>query len=201
MEHWLRKISVILVAILTLGMYIPPTYLEADAAESKEVSSSRNNHNEALITSSAGVDEDQQLDNLLEDIGENPIDVVAERAKTQTVTKLGPKIISKVEHEITDTIFPEMEEVIHNIITHAGDEVPYYEITEELSPGYGEKIFNLYDYRTGEELAKFHVRRDKRPGEGYWFNFHYHLRDDNFEKHHTIGEVYWDKNTPPKWMA
>lgn len=79
--------------------------------------------------------------------------------------------------------------------------VKYIEIVENTNPGYGEKIFDLYDMRDGKALAKFHVRRENRPLDGYWFNFHYHEQLDNYETHHTIGEVYWSKNTPPKWMS
>lgn len=98
---------------------------------------------------------------------------------------------------MTSEILPKIEEVVTDLLVNAGDEeVPYLEITEEPTAGYGEKIFNVYNQRTKEEIARFHVRRDKRPGEGYWFNFHYHLKDDQFVKHHQIGEVFWEKNTP-----
>src|SRR5690625_2926285 len=99
-------------------------------------------------------------------------------------------------------ILPTMEEALQHILTDIGEEdATYIGITEQLSTGYGEKIFHVYDYRTKNDIARFHVRRDNRPLEGYWFNFHYHLYDDNFEKHYEIGEIYWDKNIPPKWMS
>src|SRR5699024_12744030 len=87
-------------------------------------------------------------------------------------------------------ILPEIENVITHMLTDMEDEAPYIGITEKPSTGYGERIFNIYDYRTQRDIARFDVRRDNRPQDGYWFNFHYHLGDDNFEKHYEIGEIY-----------
>ncbi|WP_347862150.1 YpjP family protein [Salimicrobium sp. PL1-032A] len=104
-----------------------------------------------------------------------------------------------MEDEVIEEIFPQIEAVIESFVDDGN--VPMYEITEDPSAGYGERIFNLIHGETEEELARFHVRRDLRPGEGYWFNFHYHVKEDGYETHHPLGEIYWDKNTPPKWMS
>ncbi|MCA0984586.1 YpjP family protein [Halobacillus yeomjeoni] len=198
MKLWMRKIFVVLISVLTLGLYVPPTDLHTDAADNKEVS----NHDQSLASGSIGEQEDVDEGQESYDAVVDPIEELAERAKAQTVAKMGPRIIQKVDEDMTREILPKIEEVVESIISQGDeDEIPYYEITEELVPGYGEKIFNLVNYKTGEEIARFHVRRDKRPGEGYWFNFHYHMKADEFVKHHTIGEIYWEKNTPPKWMS
>ncbi|WP_281975990.1 YpjP family protein [Halobacillus litoralis] len=202
MNPLLRKICVVLISAITLGMYVPPTLLDADAAEKKELTD--NNH---LNESSKDQFTEENIDIVspsLEEVfsSEAFIENITEQAKSQTVTKMGPRIIEKVDEDMTAEILPKIEEVVTEILSSAGEEeVPYYEITEEATPGYGEKIFNLYNHHTNEEIARFHVRRDKRPGEGYWFNFHYHLKTDGFVKHHNIGDIYWEKNTPPKWMS
>ncbi|ARI76623.1 YpjP family protein [Halobacillus mangrovi] len=205
MKLWGRKIFVVLVSVLTLGLYVPPTYVHTDAAENKEMAPE--DHEGSFAASNGEIipgDEPTlvpEADNE-NDSEEDYIHLITEQAKEQTLTKMGPRIVKKVDTDMTNEILPKIEEVVEMILEEVGEEeLPYYEITEELTPGYGEKIFNLYNYKTGEELAKFHVRRDKRPGEGYWFNFHYHLNDDDFVKHHSIGEIYWEKNTPPKWMS
>ncbi|WP_226580366.1 YpjP family protein [Halobacillus litoralis] len=199
MKPLMRRIFVVLISLLTLGMYVPPTQLDTDAAEKKELSE-HNHYSQSTISPEVEEfpevlsDEPLQTDGL--------IDSFTEQARAQTVAKMGPRILDKVDEDLTTSILPKMEEALDEILSSAGEgQVPYYEITEEPASGYGERIFNIYNHLTNEEVARFHVRRDKRPGEGYWFNFHYHLQDDNFMKHHQIGDVYWEKNTPPKWMS
>lgn len=200
MKPLMRRVFVVLISLLTLGMYVPSTQLDTDAAEKKAVSE------KATIASKENQSEEKMdLDPQLPAqpvTTEEWMEAITNEAKKQTMAKMGPRIIDKVDEDMTETILPKMEEVMGDILLSADTEaVPYYEITEEPAPGYGEKIFNIYNKKTQEEIARFHVRRDKRPSEGYWFNFHYHLHEDNFTKHHEIGEVYWEKNTPPKWMS
>lgn len=198
---WLKKIFVILVSIMTLGMYVPPVQLHTSTeASNKEAESSKANAHE----DSVAVDLNQQSIDRMDSFSSvtDPIYSLTEQAKVQVVTKMGPKISNRIETDFTSEILPGIEEVIETILQDVDqDEVPYIKISEEQYAGYGEKIFNLYDERTKQDIARFHVRRDNRPQEGYWFNFHYHMERDGYEKHHTIGEVYWSKDTPPKWMA
>ncbi|WP_430789788.1 YpjP family protein [Virgibacillus flavescens] len=194
MKLWFRKVTVILVTFMALGMYIPPTYLnEVDAEENSEAILPED---EPTASDTA---EDEVVDSLLTDAA--MIDALTEQATNQTITKLGPKIGEQIQPDFTSAILPNMKEVLNRIMEEASEESPYLAITETPAKGYGEKIFNLYDYQTKKDIARFHVRRENRPLEGYWFNFHYHVRDDNFESHHEIGEIYWDKNIPPKWMS
>lgn len=197
MKLWIRKLSVIIVTFMTLGMYIPPTYLDEAKAEEKN-ESAEPNADEQLVQVEVN-DEDDDADTTLNEA--DFISILTEQAKEQTITKLGPKIAEQVEADFTATILPAMDEVLNQILEEASEASPYLAITESPAEGYGEKIFNLYDYQTNKDIAKFHVRRDNRPLEGYWFNFHYHVSSDNFEAHHEIGEIYWDKNIPPKWMS
>lgn len=201
---WMRKASAILVAIVTLGLYVPPMHI--DASTTKQVSENKNINEGRVTPVGEWRQEEETFEREESEEDEKSsdyyINMITEQAKEKAVTKLGPKIASKVEDDFTANILPKIEEVLSTILEDAGeDQVPYYAISEQLSPGYGEKIFNVYDYRTKKDIARFDVRRDKRPDEGYWFNFHYHLSNDGFEKHHQIGELYWDKNTPPKWMS
>ena len=188
---------------MTLGMYVPPAILTADAEQDKENFASKSNVNDAVFRPAPNLRE-EKIDVSIE--AENKEDyftsVITEKAKEQMMTKLGPKIAKQIEDDFIAIIIANMEEVIQMIVAEAGNEESiYFGITEQPTKGYGEKIFNIYDYRTKEDIARFDVRRDNRPLEGYWFNFHYHLSKDNFEKHYEIGEIYWDKNIPPKWMS
>ncbi|MBB5172605.1 YpjP family protein [Texcoconibacillus texcoconensis] len=209
MKLWLKKISVVLITLMTVGMYIPPTYLDGNAESSKAVSDSED-QGEALaaepnaVNTEESLDEDSSIEEAFADLDSNTyvIDALSEQAVDYTMAKLGPKIIEKVEDDVMTTILPNIEEVLEMLLHEEDPEkLKYLSISELGSSPYGEKIFHLYDDLSEEEIAMFHVRRDKKPKDGYWFNFHYHLSDDDFEEHYNIGDVYWDKNTPPKWMS
>lgn len=187
MNLWMRKLAVALIAILTLGLYTP-TYLIADE-ENNEVITPKENDNQELAVDVHSESEEET----------NSIEYLTEKAKEQSFAKFGPKITKKVENEFNQIILPNIEEALNSILEDS--DLMYVSITEQPAKGYGERIFNVYNELTKEDIAKFHVRRDNRPQDGFWFNFHYHLKEDNFEAHHLLGEIYWDKNTPPKWMS
>lgn len=201
MNSWMRKMSVILMTMVTLGLYIPPADLTTEAEENGAAVAEKTD--ESNLNSISDVSEDltgTTSEGLADLDYEYLTSAITSKAKEQMYTKLGPKIVKQVEDEFMTTILPTMEEALKGILIEAGEEkLTYYSITER--PGYGERVFNVYDYRTKKDLARFHVRRDNRPLEGYWFNFHYHLSADNFEEHHELGDIYWDKNIPPKWMS
>lgn len=192
MKLWIRKVFVFLIALLTLGFYIPSIEQEAGVKEESEVLTSFETlgDSEAEAADRFGISEEKQA--LL----------LTSLAREQVMAKLGPRILKQVKDEFIEGILPGMEEVLSSLLIEAGShEAAYFQITDQPSGGNGERIFHVYDVRNEKDVARFHVRRDKRPLEGYWFNFHYHLSKDHFEKHHQIGEIYWSKNTPPKWMT
>ncbi|HLQ71498.1 MAG TPA: YpjP family protein, partial [Bacillota bacterium] len=159
--------------------------------------------NETLATGTILTDTETHAENEPDLKGDTDyVQLLTDKAIEQTIAKLGPKITEKVEDDFMESILPAMESVLETVLTEAGeDALPYYAITEEPAKGVGERIFHVYDFHNEKDVARFDVRRDNRPQEGYWFNFHYHLSADNFEYHHEIGEIYWNKNMPPKWMS
>src|SRR5690625_192331 len=204
MKLWIRKTFVILVAIMTLVTNVPPVSPNAEATEHKDISTNANSNENDNHTTVAELEEspESSLNDRSEHSENDYLNSLLNRAQEQTMTKFGPKIAAKIEEEFTENILPVMEEVIATVINEAGeDTVPYYAITEKPTSGLGERIFHVYDEQNKKDVAKFHVRRERRPQEGYWFNFHYHISKDNFEEHYEIGEIYWDKNMPPKWMT
>lgn len=200
MKLWMKRISVFLITFMTLGLYTPPVHLNTEASN-EGIFTEKSNTNDDIAT--PVMDVVDEIDYTQEsDTTEYIINSITEQAKEQTVAKLGPRIINQIEPDMVATILPNIEVVLQMILADAGeDQINYYALSEEATPGYGEKIFNIHDFRTKTDVARFDVRRVNRPGEGYWFNFHYHLSQDGFEEHHDIGEVYWNKNMPPKWMA
>ncbi|WP_245831865.1 YpjP family protein [Oceanobacillus senegalensis] len=196
----MRKLAVALVTIATLGMYTPTALLEVHADEAEGQLSKSDVNQEPSVKQEVLEHTDLILDKK-DNEEESYYQEMNEHIKMLSMEKFGPRISNQVEDEFTTTILPAMEYVIRTTIEKNGNEVENYGITESPTSGYGERIFHVYDYQNERDLARFHVRRDNRPMEGYYFNFHYHLSEDGFKDHHEIGEIYWDKNTPPKWMA
>lgn len=203
MKLWMKRISVFLITFMTLGLYTPPIDLNSDLEHKQIVTAKESAGAEIAAPANDAADEiDFTTDRETNDSDDYIVQALTEQVKEHTVTKLGPRIANKVEPEFTATILPNMQTVVQMILADAGENaINYYGITELPTQGYGERIFNIHDHRTEKDVARFDVRRENRPGEGYWFNFHYHLSDDEFAEHHSIGEIYWDKNMPPKWMA
>ena len=54
-------------------------------------------------------------------------------------------------------------------------------ISEKPAGDYSEKIFNVYDLEDRKDLIRFHVRTEKRPKDGYFYNFHYHIAEDDLQ--------------------
>lgn len=197
----MKKLTVLLVTILTLGLYVPPIYIDADVDVGKrdlEPSEDR----------PKPVDKEELADSIteenvvLEDANQLYLQQLNTLAKEQVQTKLGIKISAKINREINDVVLPNMETVLEELYETIGEEESQFlMIAEDPADGYGERIFNLYNAKVKENVAKFHVNRLKKPQDGYYFQFHYHLHDDQFEEHLPIGEVYWGKDTPPKWMS
>ncbi|WP_318241636.1 YpjP family protein [Sporosarcina quadrami] len=123
-------------------------------------------------------------------------------AKEMAYLKFGSKIGPIIQNEFDDIIFPRIEQVIEETVALAGGlEKRRLAITEKPSGHYSEKIFHVTDKDSNSDLIRFHVRTEKRPQDGYFYNFHYHTVDDDFTVHHSLGDIYWSKNTPPKWLS
>ncbi|MBU8907334.1 YpjP family protein [Desertibacillus haloalkaliphilus] len=211
MPLFLRKIIVILVAVFTLGTFVPNDYLKAEESDQNSESSSNSVSNaESRASDTEKADSEKYVqsetpfwaDEDPEQLSEQWKAYLREQAQVQAQKKFGPVIQERVGEEYEEKITPKIEKVIEMISNDVDPEaLVYVQVSEDPASGLGEKIFHLYDERSGEDLVRFHVRRDQPPKQGYWFNFHYHLQEDNFEQHHDLGKIYWDKNTPPKWMS
>lgn len=192
MKKWIQKSLMIGVALLTLG-FIPPshemwdTLLDDDKGQ-REISGSAV-HAETLET--PVVEAEPAF-----------TDVAKLAAKDQAYEKFGKRIGPVISGEFESVILPKIEEAIDMSLVSLGpDMVRDLAITEQPAGGYSEKIFHIYDKGTGKDLIRFHVRTDKRPLDGYFFNFHYHTAEDGFSRHIALGDIYWSKNTPPKWLS
>lgn len=133
---------------------------------------------------------------------EEVLDELLEQAEIYSYQKFGNKIKPVIEDEFKEVILPEIEKAIDEVtLKFPEGKLQYLNISEFPTGGTSERIFHIQDQLTGEDIIRFHVRRDNPPQQGYWFNFHYHTYLDGFQNHHTLGAIYWNKNTPPKWMS
>lgn len=197
MNKWFRKSLVILFSIATFGLVTPPASLavqDKPSEDSVSKSSINDNSIEQILPPKVEIEElplskDQVLINLLSE------------AEQKSFIKFGDKIGGVIEDEFKEMIFPKMEEIITYYLNVEDDELFQQLEVSKPSGGTGEKIFHIYNTITGEDVLRFHVRRENRPLEGYWFNFHYHTYHDSFQSHKDLGSIYWDKNTPPNWMS
>ncbi|CAG9622008.1 YpjP family protein [Sutcliffiella rhizosphaerae] len=196
MPKWLKKSLVALITALTFGTISPPAYLTVD--DQKDDSSFGDISNKEVDTYSNSI-----IDPFSEEITKESFMMLAkEQAKTQSLTKFGNRIGPKIQDEFSGIILPKMETVIQQFAEeHPTEDLSNLAISEKPGGGDSEKIFHIYHAEDGNDLIRFHVRKDHPPLDGYYFNFHYHTHHDNFQNHHLLGSIYWAKNTPPKWLS
>ncbi|MEH7224387.1 YpjP family protein [Bacillus sp. JJ1566] len=197
MKKWLRKALVVSFSILTLGLVAPPPALtmeQADADKPSKLNAINEQNAESKLysefQSNYGYD------------SRSFVTYAMTQAETKSFEKFGSKIGPVIEDEFRTEILPRIESVIGLLAEqYPAEQLDQLEISEQPSGGNGEKIFHIFDKTSGKDVVRFHVRKDHPPQDGYWFNFHYHTHHDGFQTHHALGDIYWDKNTPPKWLS
>lgn len=199
---WIQKLIIGLVAVATLGI-INPTHDIWNALSNKE--------NVKEFGPSLDSDEQSialgQKEEIIEKVDFISGDAVAVdeafivRAKELSYEKFGSKIGPTIREEFDEKIFPEINKVVKNVLNDESIHNQTLRLSERPTGNYSEKIFHIINENENKDVIRFHVRTEKRPQDGYYFNFHYHKADDNFSKHFSIGDIYWSKNTPPKWLS
>lgn len=185
MKAWLQRLLITSVAVLTLGIITPSHEVWQNFQDKEEP-------NEAG-SKTADVQYSLQLEE------QTAGGQLAAQAKRLSYEKFGSRIGPVIQNEFDTEIFPRIEAVIDMTVHNAENRL--LAITEKPSGQYAEKIFHVHDQTAGKDLIRFHVRTEKRPQDGYFYNFHYHTEEDHFAAHHTLGEIHWSKNTPPKWLS
>lgn len=199
MKKWLQKSLVFLVALLTFGL-ITPNHEIWDALENGQDSNRPSSSDYKNIDVAKQQIEEFPSEESFET--PDPIDSILQAAREQSYIKFGSKIGPVISEDFDKRIFPTIEEVITSTLGNMDEESKrYLTISEKPSGNYSEKIFHIADGISGKDLIRFHVRTEKRPLDGYYYNFHYHTYEDKFASHHTIGDIYYSKNTPPKWLS
>ncbi|SHN31008.1 YpjP family protein [Gracilibacillus kekensis] len=204
MKLWMKKITVLLVTILTLGLYVPPIYLDAEADSDVNKGEIEPSEDRSLQTEQSDEDASLTRDDVIapEDSNQLYLEELRKQAEEQVLVKLGEKISTKIDTDLDTSVLPNLQSVLDELFRAIGEEdSQFLMIAEDPSSGYGERIFNLYNAKEKKDVARFHVNRVQKPQDGFYFQFHYHLEHDRFEAHFPLAEIYWGKNTPPKWMS
>ena len=192
MKTWIQKTLVVAVALLTFGIISPNHViwenLLDDKANQKSISSQNTQHTYDI--------------EWYEDKPSTFIEDAINQAKEQSLVKFGSRIGPVITNEFDEIIFPKIQEAIQlTLLDMDNESLNYLAISENPSGEHSEKIFHIYDSVTKSDIIRFHVRTDRKPQEGYFFNFHYHSVADQFAKHNSLGDIYWSKNMPPKWLT
>ncbi|WP_010285992.1 YpjP family protein [Kurthia massiliensis] len=201
MKKWFQKAMVSAVAVVTLGLVSPSHAFWEGIFEGHTNSKTQMEGNTSEPTTLVAYASEQRTIEQIDQIDEQPIDLT-EIARQQAYAKFGAKIGPKIQEDFDTLIFPKMQEAIDMTVARLNDEdLSNLAITENPSGNYSEKIFNVYNRNTHEDIIRFHVRTENRPMDGFYYNFHYHTYDDGFVTHYDLGDIYWSKNTPPKWLS
>ncbi|XXM74256.1 YpjP family protein [Lysinibacillus sphaericus] len=193
MSTWLKKSFFVLISILTFGLVSPSQAFLNEEGHALAKTSGK----PSSVESSE--EEVHQEETVL--TREDFMDQMMEKAEENSYLKFGAKIKPSIEDEFRSVILPKMESAIELTASQYEEDLSYLVISEVPHYAKTEKIFHIYDNRSGEDVIRFHVRKDHPPKDGYYFNFHYHTVHDDFQTHHDLGSIYWDKNTPPQWMS
>lgn len=201
MKKWLQKGLMISVAVLTLGIIAPNHEIWNHLEEGKELRTYTPNGNNVA----SAVQLDQLSTDMQEETADEPqqlVQTMKTAAKEQAYIKFGTRIAPVISDDFEERIFPKMEEAIESTVARLdNDTMRSLSITEKPSGNYSEKIFHIINSQTKKDVIRFHVRTENRLDDGYYYNFHYHTFEDQFAKHYDLGEIYWSKNTPPKWLS
>lgn len=194
MPKWLRKSLLVLVTIATFGLVTPQALLTDSPNENKQ------SKRDAYETNPTITEEYFETEVVTE--RDKFINEMVKTAEEQSFVKFGTRIKPIIQDEFREVILPNMEKVIAEVASQYPDEdLSQLIVSEVSSGGVSERIFHIMDNQTKKDVIRFHVRRDHPPQEEYMFNFHYHTSHDQFQAHHDLGIINWNKNTPPKWMT
>ncbi|MER2089670.1 MAG: YpjP family protein [Sporosarcina sp.] len=199
MKRWLQKTLIVAVALLTFGAISPNheiwTSLQDKDISKHAVDPSRSDDYSIGLADSLADESSKENSESIEEL-------FIMSAKKLSYMKFGTKVGPVIADEFDNVIFPKIEEAIQMTLASSGDlDKRRLAISEKPAGDYSEKIFNVYDLQDRKDLIRFHVRTEKRPQDGYFYNFHYHTANDGFIAHHSIGDIYWAKDTPPKWLS
>jgi len=163
MKNWVQKTLVITVALLTFGVISPDHVIWENLLEEKTNQKSISSQNSPLTYAVE----------LSDEVPSTFIEDAIMQAKEQSLLKFGSRIGPVITNEFNDVIFPKIQEAIEMTLLDMDNEsLKSFSISENPSGDHSEKIFHIYESESGSDIIRFHVRTDRKPQDGYFFNFH-----------------------------
>ncbi|TDQ41458.1 YpjP family protein [Aureibacillus halotolerans] len=215
MKLWMRKTFVVLVTMATFGTVAPPGIASENdesngdvpkrphyvkATEKTDVHRFADSQSVVFFPDPLDWQETASSINQRDELIETFVSYATTHATNVSVEKFGDDIQAKVGAPFQQEVVPGLRLVFETFANGMDDQsIKNLLFTSVPAGGTGEKIFHLYHGETGEDLFRFHVRRDHPPKEGYFFNFHYHTHHDDFQAHYEVASIPWGYNTPPAW--
>lgn len=197
MKSWWQKSLMVAVTVLTLGAITPNHMIWESLLDEEDGPKTHASQGQTKEYTLEWIDPAEYYvtaDTILADF--------RQAAEEQSYMKFGSRIGPVIDSEFRTRILPTIQDVIDTeLAAYDKDRLRNLAISEKPSGDHAEKIFHVYDKDSGQDEIRFHVRTEKKPLEGYSFNFHYHLASDEYQRHISIGDIYWSKNTPPKWLS
>lgn len=206
---WMKRGLVISSALLTIGLFVPADFVRDIQAVEPQKAQDGNNENPLIYK--VNQDSYELFHEVLPAKTDHYIhrnassadvinNYIVKEAFQQSMRKFGGTISEKIGHPFKEMILPRLNTVLRETTESlAENDWTQLKVSNNPSAGLGEKILHLYNEESGEDIFRFHVRRDQPPKQGYYFNFHYHTYLDQYEKHHDLGTIFWGKDMPPKW--
>lgn len=212
MFGWVKHLFLVTSAIMTLGLVDFEASAQSLSHDSSAKSSNESGNNKSFVFEvdesdyelfhsvlPAGVTQYIHYD---EDTAKALAKRLAEQAKEQSYQKFGAVISDRIARDFEGSVLNPFEQVLAELLKNVPvEQQRHMGVTEQPSSGKGEKILHVFSNVTGEDLIRFHVRRDQPPKQGHWFNFHYHIPGDDYEHHYSLASIYWGKDVPPLWTA
>ncbi|NGP43965.1 hypothetical protein G4V62_02995 [Bacillaceae bacterium SIJ1] len=217
MKRWINKTFVVLVTMATFGNISPQGAVAdnsdthnhqqpknppfANEVEPPQLPKELNMLSVDWPDALAWQQEAEQFENR-EELIASFINYATVHASQVTSTKFGKAMAPRVRKGYAEDVEPGLKNVLRTLAEGLDDHrIKQLMFTSVPAGGTGEKIFHIYDGETGNDLFRFHVRRDHPPKDQYYFNFHYHTNHDNFQAHYEIASLPWGMNTPPHWTV
>lgn len=197
MKTWWQKTLVVAVALLTFGAISPDHMIWENLLDDKGQEKQASTQRDAAYELGDWTDPAEYW--VTEAV---VVETIRQSAEEQSYIKFGSRIGPVIGDQFQQVVLPNMQRAIEDTLARLDDRrLRSLSVSEKPAGDHSEKIFHVFDTETGKDLLRFHVRTDKKPLEGYSFNFHYHVAEDGFSSHIPLGDIYWSKNTPPKWLS
>ena len=130
------------------------------------------------------------------------VNYAMQEAEKQSMQKFGSKIGPVIEDEFKDVVLPKIEEAIAELANDVPEEsLQSLAISQKPAGGNNEKIFHVYDTKSGNDLLRFHVREIiHRKMDIILISTIIVLMMD-IQDTMSLGNIYWNTNVPPKWLS